>query len=88
MDIFLCLLFLILVLVGLVLAARDWRTWRHGFSLLTTLAFLLLVPVGLWDIYSVVGRTPVDERLVYQALILGFCFFVYFRQHLGLTGAE
>ena len=84
MDLFSSISFLLVVLVGSALAVRDWQTWRHGFCALTAAAFLLLIPVGFWDIYSALNQVDFGDRLTIQTAILAFCFFVYLRQHLGL----
>ncbi len=88
MDLMASISFLVVVIVGSILAVRDWQTWRHGFCTLTAAAFLLLIPVGFWDIYSAVNRVDFGDRLTIQTAILAFCFFVYIRQHLGLRSKQ
>jgi hypothetical protein len=85
MDLMASIGFLLVVLAGSVLAVRDWHTWRHSFCLLTSAAFVLLIPVGFWDIYSSINRVDFGDRLGIQIVILAFCYFVYLRQHFGLS---
>ncbi len=88
MEIILSISLLALSLLGLGLAHHDWRSCKRRFLLLTVLAFLLLVPVGLWDAALAVLSIPIGDRIVYELTILAFCFFVYVTQHIGLAAGD
>lgn len=88
MEIILSISLLCLSLLGLGLAHHDWRVSKRRFLLLTTLAFLLLVPIGLWDAVLALLKIPIGDRVIYELTILAFCFFVYVTQHIGLVAGD
>ncbi len=87
-EIILSLSLLCLSLLGLLLAHHDWRLSKRRFLLLSTLAFLLLVPVGLLDAALAILGIPIGDRIIYELTILAFCFFVFVTQHVGLTTSD
>ena len=88
MEIILSLSLLCLSLLGLGLAHHDWHTSKRRFLLLTALAFLLLIPIGLWNTVLALLKIPIGDRIIYELTILAFCFFVYVTQHIGLATGD
>lgn len=83
MDLLFSLFFLALCLSGLAFAIRDWRITRSRSLLLLSIAFLLLVPIGLWDLVLASINIPTNDRLGYKVATLTLCVFVYLRHYIG-----